>query len=184
MARNVAEAFGKRPKITEYWDAHDRYSVAIAAGTDVPTEGITAYSTVNLSDWPMYVDGREHETRVEIAASAPSQIEDFESTLSTAAFYVINGRWPCHPGVVYPDVLAIYQMSATMKHVLFMGPTGFNNKFDESLQLPDRLVTWVMMIPIADSEYEFAKARGGEALIQILQDRDADYWDLKRKPLV
>ena len=73
-------------------------------------KGITSYSTVNLSDWPMYVDGREHETRVEIAGSAPNQIADFGKAVSTAAFCVINQKWPCHPGVIYPDVLAMYHM--------------------------------------------------------------------------
>jgi hypothetical protein len=183
VARRVAEAFDKRPKITEYWDVDNRFSVAIASGTDVPTEGITSYSTVNLSDWPMYFDGREHETRVEIAGSAPNNVRDFQSALSTAAFCVMNGGWPCRPGVIYPDILAMYHMSMTMKHVLFMEPVVWD-KIEESIQLPGRLVTWVMMVPIADSEHEYAKAHGWEALGQIFEDRNVDYWDLQRKPLV
>lgn len=183
VARKVADAFGKRPKITDFWDADNRYSVAIAAAADTPTEGITSYSTVNLSDWPMYIDGREHETRVEIAGSAPNEVSNFQNAVSTAALCVIKQKWPCRPGVIYPDVLAAYHMSTTMKHVLFMEPVVWD-KIEASTQLPDRLVTWVMMVPIADSEYEYANEHGWEALGQILEEDDIDYWDPQRRPVV
>jgi hypothetical protein len=183
VARKVVEAFGGRPKITEFWDADNLYSVAIAAGMDSPREGISSYSTVNLSDWPMYVNGREHKTRVEIAGSAPNEVRDFQNAVSTAAFCVMKQKWACHPGAIFPDVLAMYHMSTTMKHVMFMEPVVWD-KLEESLELPGRLVTWVMMIPIADSEYELAGAQGWETLGQIFEDRDIDYWDLERKPVV
>jgi hypothetical protein len=70
-----------------------------------------------------------------------------------------------------------------MKHVLFTEPFP-DTPVEKSLQLPDRLVTWLMMVPIADSEYEFAKSNGWEALGQIFEDHDIDIWDLERKPLV
>jgi hypothetical protein len=92
-------------------------------------------------------------------------------------------KWACHPGAIFPDVLAMYHMSTTMKHVMFMEPVVWD-KLEESLELPGRLVTWVMMIPIADSEYELAGAQGWETLGQIFEDRDIDYWDLERKPVV
>ena len=183
VARKVLEAFGRRPKIHKYWDADNLFSVDIAAAADSPTEGISSYSTVTLSDWPMYVGGREQETRVEIAGTAPNEFGDFQNAVSTAAFCVMKDKWACHPGAIFPDVLAMYHMSTTMKHVMFMEPFVWG-KLEESIQLPDRLVTWVMMVPIADSEYEFAHARGWEALGQIFEDRDIDYWDLQRKPVV
>ncbi len=183
VAKHVADAFGKRPKITYYWDVGDHYSVAIAAAVDSPTDGITSYSTVNLADWPMYVDGREHETRIEIAGSAPNEIGDFANAISTAAFCVIKQQWGCYPGAIFPDVLAMYHISTTMKHVLFMEPVVWE-KLEESLQLADRLVSWLAMTPIADSEYEYAKEHGWLALGQIFEDVDIDYWDLERKPVV
>ena len=41
-----------------------------------------------------------------------------------------------------------------------------------------------MMIPIADSEYKFARVQGWQALGQQLEDRDIDVCDLQRKPVV
>jgi hypothetical protein len=183
VARQVVEAFGKRPKITAFWDEGNRYSVAIAAATDVPQESITSYSTVNLSDWPMYVDGEEYQTRVEIAGAAPVEETQFHNAVSTAAFCVIKDKWACMPGAIFPDVLSMYHISVTMKHVMFAEPFLWHG-LEESIQLPDRLVTWVMMVPISDSEYEYAKERGGAALDELLGQRQVDIFDLQRKPVV
>lgn len=183
VARRVAEAFGRFPKITNYLDVDEGNSVDIAAVLDSPQNGITSYSTVNLSDWPLYVDGGVHETRIEMTGAAPNEIEQFQNVISTAAFCVIKQKWECYPGAIFRDVLAMYHLSTTMKHAMFTEPFPWE-VLEESLQLPDRLVTWLMMIPIADSEYEFARTRGWEALGQIFEDCDIDYWNLQRKPVV
>ncbi len=183
IARKVAEAFGQFPKITTMWDADNRSSVDVGAVVDSPATGLTSYSTVNLSDWPLYVDGRVHETRIEMMGAAPSEFELFENAVSTAAFCVIKQKWECYPGAMFPDVLAMYHLSPTMKHVLFTEPFLFSN-LEEPLQLPDRLVSWLMMVPIADSEYEYAKANGWLALGQLFEDLDIDYLDIRRKPVV
>jgi hypothetical protein len=183
VARKVVEAFGRRPKITNHLDVDEKNSVDIAAAADSPEPGITSYSTVTLSDWPMYVGGREHETRIEIAGAAPNKVEYFPNAIATAAFCVIKQKWACHPGVIFPDVMAMYHLSVTMKHVMFMEPFLWH-ALDISFRLPDRLVTWVMMIPIADSEYEFARAQGWQALGQLLEDRDIDVCDMQREPVV
>jgi len=84
------------------WDADNRSSVYVGAVVDSPDTGLTSYSTLNLSDWPLYVDGRVHETRIEMMGAAPSEIELFENAVSTAAFCVINEKWQCYPGRYFP----------------------------------------------------------------------------------
>ena len=183
VARKLVEVFGRWPKITTYLDVDDQNKVDIAAAVDSPQEGLTSYSTVTLSDWPVYVAGCEHETRIEIIGAAPNRAELFQNVISTAAFCVIKQQWACYPGVIFPDVLAMYHLSTTMKHVMFTEPFLWDS-LEASLQLPDRLVSWLMVVPIADSEYEFAKTRGWEALGELLEDGDIDIWDLERKPVV
>ena len=102
VGRRVAEAFGRLPKVTTMWDADNRSSVYVGAVVDSPDTGLTSYSTLNLSDWPLYVDGRVHETRIEMMGAAPSEIELFENAVSTAAFCVINEKWQCYPGRYFP----------------------------------------------------------------------------------
>ena len=75
VGRRVAEAFGRLPKVTTMWDADNRSSVYVGAVVDSPDTGLTSYSTLNLSDWPLYVDGRVHETRIEMMGAAPGEIE-------------------------------------------------------------------------------------------------------------
>jgi hypothetical protein len=183
VARKVAQAFGRFPKITNYLDVDERSSVDIAAVVDSPEVGITSYSTVNLSDWPLYVDGRIHETRIEMIGAAPNDAGLFQNAISTAAFCVVKQKWECYPGAIFPDVLAMYHLSTTMKHALFIEPYPWEI-LEESLQLPDRLVSWLMLVPIADSEYEFAIERGWFELGQLFEDRQIDIWNLNRKPVV
>jgi len=183
VARKVAEAFGSFPKITNYLDVDEQNSVDIAAVVDSPQEGITSYSTVSLSDWPLYVGGRVHETRIEMAGGAPSEVELFQNAISTAALCVIKQKWECYPGAIFRDVLAMYHLSTTLKHAMFAEPFIWEG-LEESLQLSDRLVSWLMMVPIADSEYEFAIDRGSDALSQLFEDHQIDVWDLQRKPVV
>lgn len=183
VARKVAEAFGRFPKITNYLDVDESNSVDVAAAADSPQEEITSYSTVNLSDWPLYIDGRVSETRIEIVGAAPNDVELFPNVISTAAFCVIKQKWECYPGAIFPDALAMYHLSTTMKHIMFTEPFVWES-LEESLQLADRLVSWLMIVPIADSEYDFAIDRGWNDLGQLFEDRQIDIWDMQRKPVV
>lgn len=183
VERKLVEAFGCKPTITSYLDGDGPGSVDIASASDTPDIGITSYSTVNLSDHPMYVGGREHETRVEIAGAAPRQVPRFANVISSAAFGVMNQKLACYPGVVFPDVISRYQLSATMRHVMF-SEAYLWPRLDTSLRLPDRLVSWVLVIPIADSELEFANLHGWQSLGRILERHDIDVYDLQRKPVV
>src|SRR5260370_16545525 len=104
------------------WDADNRSSVDVAAVVGSPEDGLTSYSTVNLSDWPLYVDGREHETRIEMMGTAPSEFELFQEAVSTAAFCVIKQKWEGYPGAILPDVLAMYHLSPPIQPSLFIHP--------------------------------------------------------------
>jgi len=183
VAHKVMEAFGGRPKITTHLDVGEQNSVSIAGLTDCPEPGITSYSTVSLSDFPIYLTGREFESRIEIAGAAPSQVDHFAEALGTAAFCVIKDRWACHPYAIFPDVMAMYDLSATMAHVMFMEPF-FWPALEDSVQFPDRLVTWLQMIPISESEYRFAESESPAALGQLFEDQEIDVCDLRRKPVV
>jgi len=177
------EAFGGRPKVIAHLDVGEQNSVSIARLNDCPEPGITSYSTVNLSDFPMYLAGREFESRIEIAGAAPNHADHFADAIGTAAFCVIKDKWAIHPYAIFPDVMAMYDLSATMKHVMFMEPF-FWPALQDSVQFPDRLVTWLQMIPIAESEYRFAEAETPVALGQLFEDREIDVCDLQRKPVV
>ena len=183
VARKVVEAFGRRPKIINHLDVGEQNSVNIAELKDCPEPGIASYSTVSLSDFPMYLGGREFESRIEIAGAAPNHVDRFVGALATAAFCIIKDKWACHPYAIFPDVMAMYDLSPTMKHVMFMEPF-FWPALEDSVQFPDRLVTWLQMIPIAESEYRFAEAQSPAALGQLFEDQDIDVCDLQRKPVV
>jgi hypothetical protein len=183
VAQKVMEAFGGRPKISTHLDVGEQNSVHIAELIDCPEPGITSYSTVDLSDFPMYLGGREFESRIEIAGAAQNHVDRFADAIGTAAFCVIKDQWAIHPYAIFPDVMRMYELSATMRHVMFMEPF-FWPALEDSVQFPDRMVTWLQMVPIAESEYRFAEAESPAALGQLFEDKHIDVCDLQRKPVV
>jgi hypothetical protein len=55
----------------------------------------------------------------------------------------------------------------------------------ESLDLPDRKVSWLMAIPISDAEYEYAQEKGPGALEDLLvKEHEIDVADLIRPSVV
>ena len=36
--------------------------------------------------------------------------------LSTAAFCIINSKWFCYPGAIFPDIVSMYLKSSKIKH--------------------------------------------------------------------
>lgn len=72
VAKTAAAAFGGKPKVTRFWDDDHHNSVDILSCEDGPQKGVTAYSTVGLSDWPLYYGDEEYHTRLEMVGACGS----------------------------------------------------------------------------------------------------------------
>jgi antitoxin YqcF len=183
IAQAVAVAFGGRPAVFKYWDDARTSSVDVAERRDCPQPGVTSYSTLSLSEWPLFDNGREYQdTRIELVGACESTVSGFGEAISTAAFCVINSKWFCFPGAVFPDVLAIHEISPTLQHMFFVEPflwTGLS-----TLRLPGRIVSWLMAVPISEAEYAYAIDRGHEALNRLLVEKQIDVFDLARQSTV
>lgn len=87
----IAAAFGGKPAVTRYWDDnHHHNALDILACTDQPTDDVTSYATLGLSDTPLIQDGTEFPARVELLGACASKVDFCPNALSTATFYVIN----------------------------------------------------------------------------------------------
>lgn len=81
------------------------------------------------------------------------------------------------PGVVFPNILEQYFEGANMKHIMFVSPFLWNI---DDLQFDDRIVTWLMALPISEKEFEYLRNNGNEALEQLFEDQQIDFYDLNR----
>ena len=60
VARHAASSFGGTPSVSEYLHDTEPFAVPILSCVDRPCDGVTSFSTVGLSDYPMIKEnGRE-----------------------------------------------------------------------------------------------------------------------------
>ena len=83
IAKYVTDAFGGAPKVNRFWDDDHKSHIDIASCSNAPQGGATSYSTVGLSDAPLYKDGQEYGVRVEIVGACGSRFQNFDNALST-----------------------------------------------------------------------------------------------------
>jgi len=181
IARTVAEVFGGAPAVHTWWDDEKKNSVDILSSEGSPRAGVTAYATVNLSN--TVLTDAPKDLRVELLGACQSDVEGFPGLLSTCAFNVIEHGALIAPGVIFPDVVATYDLSATLKHILFV-PPFFWGEAPATLKTPKRTVAWLLALPISDAELEHLTANGISSLMDTMEARRPDVFDLNRPSVV
>ena len=179
IAKTVAAAFGGNPKVARFWDDDHKSHVDILTCEDRPQKGVISYSTVGLSDWPLYKGEEEYGVRLEIVGACGSAFTNFDNALSTAAFCIINSKWFCFPGAVFPDVLSMYDCSPTMQHFLFVPPFLWENDLN-TIDLEEKKVAWLLAVPISEAERVFADDNGSDKLEDLFVERQIDIFNLHR----
>ncbi|MGC4017052.1 MAG: suppressor of fused domain protein [Luteolibacter sp.] len=183
IAGHLAAVFGGKPEITRYHDESEKHHVDILHCPSAPEQGIDSFATVGLSDHPRKVEGMAKPVCVEITGGCVSKsAEVFASILSTAAFCSIKEGWPVYPGAVFADLVKMYGGSRTMEHVMFTEPFPWDDL--EPVELPEKEVLWLMMIPVSESEAAYAEEHGFEALEALFEEREVNVFDLDRAPVV
>ncbi|HEV3190067.1 MAG TPA: suppressor of fused domain protein [Polyangiaceae bacterium] len=183
IAKAAASAFGGRPNVDRYWDDNHQQSVDVLSCQDAPWAGVTSYATIGLSDTPIVKDGAPLGIRVEFVGACGSQVDTFGRYLATAAFCVMNSGWFVAPGIVFPNVLSMFDASPTMRHVLFLPPFLWNEQL-ETLVLEKKRVAWLLAVPVSEAELRFAEAKGVGALENVFEEHQIDIFDINRKSVV
>jgi hypothetical protein len=181
IARTVAGVFGGAPAVHTWWDAEKENSVDILSVDGSPAPGVTAYATVNLSNTAMA--DAANDLRVELLGACKTNVESFPGVLSTCAFNVIENGVLIAPGVIFPDVLTTYDLSTTLKHILFV-PPFFWGEAPATLRLPKRTVAWLLALPISDTELEHLTLNGVSSLMDVMEAKRPDVFDLNRPSVV
>lgn len=180
LARIVADVFDAKFVVNRYWDEAEKSHVEILACDGQPQTGLVSYSTLGLSDSPLFDDGQELDLRLELVGAGPADVEGFANVLATAAFCIINSKWFCCPGRIFPDIVAMHGISSTLEHVLFVPPFLWESNF-ETVDLETKKVAWLQVVPISESELRFASSEGSEKLEERFEKAKIDVFDLNRK---
>ncbi|HSD82690.1 MAG TPA: suppressor of fused domain protein [Anaerolineae bacterium] len=181
IATRVREVFGGTAEVHRYWDEGNEFHVDILHSANSPWPGVTSYSTLGLSNWPLFQDDKEFKVRLELVGACTSNAPTLGNVLATCAFYIIKERWFCAPGVIFRDMLTINDVPCTTPHLLFVPPFLWDEKLNTTFQLANRLVTWLLAVPITEAEAVFGATEGSDKLENLLQEKDVAIFDLQRK---
>ncbi|SES45110.1 suppressor of fused domain protein [Psychrobacillus sp. OK032] len=179
IARTALETFGGKPSVSKHWDNDSVSNVDILATIDRPYDGVTSYSTIGLSDYSIGYSVDEKPLRIEIVGAGATIFEFFPNIISTCAFNIINTKLPISHGGIFKDVVKMYYTDSDMEHVLFTSPFLWEKL--QSIDFPDKKVTWLLAVPISTKEYLYAEKEGTEALEDLFEKKQIDIFDLRRK---
>lgn len=173
----------ERPSIIRFYDENRTSEVGILVAPDSPEEGVTTYATIGLSDHPLLREGKEFGARVELLGVCSSSTPGFGNVISTLAFCVINSKWFCAPGIVFPGVVSMYGLSDTMSDIYFASPFLWEDRF-KSREVIGKHVAWLMAVPISKAESELAQRLGPTELERALNECKVNVFDLSRASVV
>lgn len=184
MAKITADAFGvEKPPISHLWDEKNISDVYVLAAVDRPQKGVVSYATVGLSESPLIRDGMEFGTRVELMGACGRDFVDFDKIIATLSFCVINSKWFCAPGAIFPGVIDMHHLSDTMSDIYFTNPFLWGDEF-KSMEIDGRLTAWLLAVPISKKETEFAVRYGADKLEDIFSEKNIDIYNLNRPSVV
>ena len=183
IARETLNVFGGKPIVKKYWDDNNISSVDILCCEDVPQIGISSYATLGLSDCSIGLNVNSTPLRVEFVSACASNCIIFPNILATCAFCVINDSHKCIPGTIFHDVISMYEKSGSMHHMLAVCPFLWGEKLS-SLRLTTKTVTWLMLIPISESECLYAEDMGADKLEAMFEKHNIDIFNPNRSPVI
>jgi hypothetical protein len=183
IARYVATVFGGIPRVDEYADRLEQLTVGILYCRDRPREGVTAYSTIKLSDHPMKWGTGEFPTRLELAGVCANTAEFFPNILASAAFCIMRSDAVYHPGTVIPNYVLQSYASSRLPHLYLTAPFLWENEL-KMLDCGTKKVSWLLAMPISESEYSYLKEHGDQALERLLEKQHIDVSNLERPSVV
>ncbi|RCS56458.1 suppressor of fused domain protein [Parvibium lacunae] len=184
VAKHTASAFlVDKPPIFHFWDDDHISDVYVLEAVNSPQHGVTSYATVGLSDHQLMHQGKDFGTRVEIVGACGSKFPDFGNVLATLAFCVINSKWFCAPGIIFPDVIKMYGHSLTMSDIYFTYPFLWDDRL-KSARLSERDIAWLLAVPISKEESAFAQEFGSKKLEELFSEKDIDIYNLNRPSVV
>lgn len=180
VLQRIKEVFENPIQIETFYSDDEQACVEIVGCPDSPFGGVTSYSTLGVYQCENLLTADDKDLNVEFMGICDSRNQWFDGLLSTCAFAMIKGKVRAHPYEVYKDIIPVYQPNIDMKHILLIPP--FSLKHDLGvIETDTRVITWLMLNPISDSEFAYMQKNGYEKLLDVFVEEDIDVYDLYRK---
>lgn len=184
LAKFMRNTFAYTPNVSvvNHLNNDDSLGIHIIHCPESPSEGLTTYATVGLSDYPMYQDNEEFHVRLEIIGVCDSDIDWFPNILATCAFYLIQEGWLFSPGAVLKNIVNIYDSETQLKHIYFTSPFLWEKL--HTLQLKSKKVAWLLCILISDAECDYREQNSSDKFEDLLEKSNTDVFNVARHSVI
>lgn len=184
LAKHIAAALCvERPPIFQFWDDDRLKDIHVIEAADRPQPGVKTFATVGLSEYPLMNQGREFSSRVELVGACGIAHSEYANVIATLAFCVINSGWFCAPGIIFPDVMAMYNLSSTMDDIYFADPFLWDDRL-KSTDIDGVKTAWLLAVPVSKAETAYAAEHGSDQLQKLFEQKNIDVYDLNRPSVV
>ena len=160
-------------------DEAEEQRIAIFSSRNV--EGVVA-ATVGLMDYDVG-DDPDEPLYIEIIVDARGDAAWVAEIVATLAFHVMKDGWKPAPGVIFERAIEMYSPELQVKHVMFVPPIQWEDEMSE-VELDGKILQPLLAVPITESEAEFVRAHGGEALEDLWARAEVDVFDWSRPGVV
>ena len=180
-AFNAFQPTGK--SVSRVQDSDNVNYVDILVGLNSPVQNCNSYATVNLSDHQIFRKGRSLPFRAEFLGVCDNRYSEYINILATASFCAFKSRWEVGPGVIYPDIVRMYNANWAVKHIILADPFLWGDSF-LSRSIGDRTIAWLMAVPITEYECQYAEKFGSDKLLSVLEKNKVDFANMERESSV
>ena len=181
VAQNELKILGGTPRIRRFWDETNKKSIDIYKSINVPQQGIQSCGSIGLNQTDIGLESNNKDLRVEILGASDISVENFENIMATVAFEIMDSG-KCYPGNIIENVIPLYIPDCDMKHILLHEPFLWEKA--QSIALEDVYIAWLMVVPISDAEYNYAKENGIDSLEEVFEEKQIDVYNIYRESVI
>lgn len=173
--RDLYRAHWGEPSRSAQFDAGEWAIEVLKWDANANPEGVTLYATVGASNWAMF--GKPEEHRVEFFVGLLPGQDAIASPLAALGLYSAREGAALDHGHTVPAGGPLWPGSEMRSFLVMRSRPDFL----PALELPDGLhVEFLQAIPIFDSELDFKKAHGADALMRHWEAARVPFWSPDR----
>lgn len=153
-------------------------------------KGINIFATIGVNEHNIDLKINNLDLGVEFIAlsnksfnqnsNIDSKIPDILTTCSSC---IKNSKYKCYPGAIFLDVIEYFYPNTDMKHILFTNLLPYMKDL-KTLYLEDKVISWLLAVPISEEEYKYSLQHSIEELEILLEKHQVDIANLDRKSVI
>lgn len=179
--RYALSFMGGTARVFEYRNSNDSQSVDIMTCQDSLYKKVDVNATIGLSNTPINMVWENKPVGVELIDFGGKNETVMAHILADVAFQIMRDHH-CQYGEIFTDVFKPYQQNMAVRHVILLSPVYWPDY--KMLVGPDRVISWLLLMPITEAERIYIESHGLNAFEALLEKEKGDLTDPRRASIV